>query len=99
MDVEKCITKECVNYDKDDHNNCMTELDIKICPNHLISKTAPVAEVPCSDGLSDLVLRVKLMKAFMDGYEAGHNDTVESAYSDAEDRANDWLDEQEEEGR
>ena len=35
MDVEKCINKNCINYDKDDHNNCMTELDIKICPNHL----------------------------------------------------------------
>ena len=55
MDVEKCITKECVNYDKDDHNNCMAELDIKICPNHLMEKSEPVAEVPCSVGLEGLV--------------------------------------------
>ena len=67
--------------------------------NNLKADTESGAQVPCSGVLSDLVLRVKLMKAFMDGYEAGHNDTVESAYSDAEDRANDWLDEQEEEGR
>ena len=32
-----------------------------------------------------------LMMAFAEGYEAGHNDTVESAYTDATDRAIDWL--------
>ena len=46
--MEKCINKKCVNYDKDDHNNCMTELNIKICPNHLIEKTEPVAQSPAA---------------------------------------------------
>ena len=49
--MEECINKKCMYYDKDEilGNNCLNEADIKICPNHLIAKTDPVAEVPCSD--------------------------------------------------
>lgn len=32
------------------------------------------------------------LAGFINGYEWGHNDTVESCYTDAEERAKDWLD-------
>ena len=32
-----------------------------------------------------------LIDAFSQGYESGHNDTVESAYTDSVERAQDWL--------
>ena len=37
-------------------------------------------------------LKNLVIAGFINGYEAGHNDTVESAYTDAEERAKDWLD-------
>ena len=43
-----------------------------------------------SAGLSD-AHKNDLIMAFAEGYEAGHNDTVESAYTDATDRAIDWF--------
>lgn len=38
MDI--CVNKKCINYVEDETlgNNCLTETDIKICPNHLIAK-------------------------------------------------------------
>jgi hypothetical protein len=60
----------------------------------LTAKKDAVADVPCNVGLCVTTLKKRLIEAFMNGYESGHNDTVESAYSDAEDRANDWHDEQ-----
>ena len=32
-----------------------------------------------------------IIAAYMNGYESGHNDTVESAYTDAYESARDWL--------
>ena len=39
-----------------------------------------------------------LLFAFIQGYGAGHNDTVESAYSDPEERALDWMSDAREDG-
>ena len=39
-----------------------------------------------------------LVKAFAQGYEAGHDDTVESCYGDAEEVGEDWLNDAIEEG-
>ena len=39
-----------------------------------------------------------IIAAFINGYECGHNDTVESNYTDAEDRAKDWLEDAIEDG-
>lgn len=41
--------------------------------------------------LSDSRCKRLLVEAFRNGYEAGHNDTVESQYTDAEERGKDWL--------
>ena len=32
-----------------------------------------------------------IIAGYMQGYEAGHNDTVESAYTDAQESGKDWL--------
>ena len=32
-----------------------------------------------------------ILAGFIQGYECGHDDTVESGYTDAEERAIDWL--------
>ena len=32
-----------------------------------------------------------ILAGYINGYEAGHNDTVESSYSDAQESAKDWL--------
>lgn len=59
-------------------------------------ETSPVACAPCNAGLSDLALRVKLMHAFIKGYEEGTEDAIDGASKEAEARANDWMDEQSE---
>ena len=43
-------------------------------------------------------IKALIIAGFINGYEAGHNDTVESAYTDAEERARDWFDDSEEDG-
>lgn len=53
--MDECINKKCINYDEDGDNNCLTEMDIKICPNHLTAKKDAVADVCCNDGLSGTV--------------------------------------------
>jgi len=35
--------------------------------------------------------KVLIVAAYASGYERGHNDTVESCYTDADDCAEDWL--------
>ena len=39
----------------------------------------------------DVVEQELILAAYVAGYEAGHNDTVESGYTDARERAEDWL--------
>lgn len=39
-----------------------------------------------------------IIAGYMCGYESGHNDTVESAYTDAQDSAKDWLADAEKDG-
>ncbi len=56
MNRDKCINEKCTNYDEDGDNNCLTEIDITICPNHLIENKEPVAEVPCSDRVMFLII-------------------------------------------
>lgn len=34
-----------------------------------------------------------IIAGFINGYEAGHDDTVESRYPDAQDRGKDWMEE------
>ncbi|MCK5606827.1 hypothetical protein KAR91_33300 [Candidatus Pacearchaeota archaeon] len=43
--MEECINKKCVYYEKNkaNPNGCLTEIDIKICPNNLIAKEAPLS--------------------------------------------------------
>jgi hypothetical protein len=36
-------------------------------------------------------LKKLIIAGYMQGYEAGHNDTVESAYTDAQQSGKDWL--------
>ena len=35
----------------------------------------------------------KFKEAYIDGYESGHNDTVESCYGSSEEKADEWLSE------
>ncbi len=39
-----------------------------------------------------------LLKAYIQGYETGHNDTVESCYTDAEQSGIDWIEQAKLEG-
>ena len=43
-------------------------------------------------------IKTLIIAGFINGYESGHDDTVESAYTDAEERARDWFDDSEEDG-
>ena len=43
-------------------------------------------------------VRKLIIAGFMQGYEVGHNDTVESCYTDAHERGRDWLDDAEKDG-
>ena len=39
-----------------------------------------------------------IIAGYMQGYEAGHNDTVESCYTDAQESGKDWLADAEQDG-
>jgi len=51
----------------------------------------PVPQVCSKVLLNDETCRSLMIIAFKQGYETGHDDTVESAYTDAEQRGKDWL--------
>ena len=48
---KKCEQTECEHYEEDNNNNCSKMMLVRLCllRSELIAKTAPVAEVPCSD--------------------------------------------------
>jgi len=43
-------------------------------------------------------IRKLILAGFIQGYECGHDDTVESSYTDSEERGFDWLNEAEKDG-
>ena len=65
MDI--CQDEGCPNYVIDEPNKCITFKQASECPtpDYLNSKTEPVAEVPCSDGVMRDADRIKELERLL----------------------------------
>jgi len=80
--TRKDCSDDCFEPDGREYK-CLAKIDEATNP--------PVPQVCSKVLLNDETCRRLILVGYKQGYEAGHNDTVESMYGDAEECGKDWL--------
>ena len=70
----------------------MSDCDVSAMDEYMSQPMSKEDEIKLFWHYREESIKKLLIDAFSQGYESGHNDTVESAYTDSVERAQDWLD-------